>query len=226
MLRRLLLLLLLAGFTHRTVADPFPLPMAEERRGGLLYFPDVSGAQHLHKKRDHGLVFESMGVSSDILDDAFDRYKHILSTPTLHLAYEWEVSVPEALLDKGNQVRRVLVYVQNADQTLDVYTDETYSIRISSPDVTIEAQTVVCLFSVSLPAWRLHAQALTRLPSRSAHPPSAHPPSAHPPSAHPPSRVSLARCARWRRSHRAPTYLRWVLPATVGIIGRAAGFSC
>ena len=143
---RLLLLVVLAGCwgIHRTVADPFPLPLAEERRGGLLYFPDVArtGLERSHKKHDHGLVFESRGVSSPILMDAFDRYKHILSTPALHLAYEWEVSAPEALPDEGNQVKRVLCDVQNADQTLDLYTDETYSIRISSPDVTIEAQTV------------------------------------------------------------------------------------
>ena len=152
-----LLLLLLLGWQglHITVADPFPLPMAEERRGGLLYFPHVSsamasGAPRAHRKHAHKLVFESIGVSSDILNDAFDRYKQILSTPTLHLAYEWEVSVPEALLDDDNEVRRVLVYVQNADQSLDIYTDETYSIRISSPDVTIEAQTVVCVFSSAL----------------------------------------------------------------------------
>ena len=134
-------LLLLAWWQglRTAFADPFPLPVAEERRGGLLYFPDVGTP---NRKHAHGLVFESVGVESTILDDAFDRYKHVLSTPKLHLAYEWEVSVPEALFDDGNQVKRVLVYVQNADQSLDIYTDESYTVRVSSPDVTIEAQTV------------------------------------------------------------------------------------
>ena len=129
-------------------ADPFPLPMVEERRGGLLYLahPDVpTTLDDINKKKRHAaLAFESVGVDSDILSSAFSRYQDILSTPRYHMAYEFEVTAPsaEALLDPANRVDRVVVYVQSADQTLDVYTDETYSIRISSPDVTIEAQTV------------------------------------------------------------------------------------
>ena len=147
-LRALSRLILFSVVLGPAAADPFPMPMAEERRGGLLYFPFVpsggSESSALNKKH-HGheeLVFESIGVDSDVLDDAFDRYREIFRTPGMHLAYEWEVSAPEELLEDTNRVRRVLVYVQNSDQSLDLYTDESYSIRISSPDVTIEAQTV------------------------------------------------------------------------------------
>ena len=114
-------------FLLHTRADPFPKPLAEERRGGLLFIPmpgpvdsyDYTfNKSHRHRHHHHRLTFESVGVDSDILAAAFKRYETILTTPCLHMAYEFDVVAPEALLDPSNRVDRVLVYVQSADLTL------------------------------------------------------------------------------------------------------------
>jgi len=119
-------LLFLPFLLHtRVLADPFPKPLAEERRGGLLFIPMRgpvdpydSTFEKSHRHRHHRLTFESVGVDSDILAAAFKRYETILTTPCLHMAYEFDVVAPETLLDPSNRVDRVLVYVQSADLTL------------------------------------------------------------------------------------------------------------
>lgn len=121
-----------------SMGEPWPYPMDKRIVGDLLYLANPE----YNQGKGSGLVFETVGWSSDILDQAFERYKHILSDPSFHMEYEMDVVAPEELMDPENMIEKVIVYVHSYDQTLDVYTSETYSLRISAPAVVIEAQTV------------------------------------------------------------------------------------
>jgi hexosaminidase len=130
---RVLLLLLLPVCV---LGEPWPYPMEKRIIGDLLYLANPAYGNHA------GLSFESVGWKSDLLDQAFERYSRILSDPSMHMEYEMNVDIPEDLMDSDTRIEKVVVYVQSYDQTLDVYTSETYSLRISAPAVVIQSQTV------------------------------------------------------------------------------------
>lgn len=118
-------------------SEPWPYPMDKRIIGDLLYL-----ANPAYSGKHSGLTFETVGWESPLLEQAFARYQEILGDPSFHMEYEMNVKIPEDLMDPENMIEKVVVYVQSYDQTLDVYTSETYSLRISAPAVVIEAQTV------------------------------------------------------------------------------------
>ena len=115
--------------------EPWPYPMDKSIVGDLLYLAGGESSQE-------ELEFETVGWTSDVLENAFERYREILSDPTYHMEYEMNVEYPKELMDPSNMIRKVVVYVQTYDQTLDVYASESYSLTLSAPTVVIQAQTV------------------------------------------------------------------------------------
>ncbi|KAI8111493.1 hypothetical protein M9435_003993 [Picochlorum sp. BPE23] len=114
--------------------EPWPYPMDKTIIGDLVFLG--------YDGRKSPITFETMGWTSDILEDAFDRYKSILMDPRSHMEYEMNVTAPEKLMDGANRIDKVVVYVQTYDQTLDMFTSETYSLRVDSPTIVITSQTV------------------------------------------------------------------------------------
>ena len=121
------------------VAEPWPYPMEKTIIGDLIFL----GFPEKEKDREFGgLTFEVKGWQSDVLEQAFQRYREILTNPANHMEYEMEVEAPEKLMDVSNRIEKIVVYVQSYDQSLDIYTSETYSLRIDSPTIVITSQTV------------------------------------------------------------------------------------
>jgi hypothetical protein len=121
------------------VAEPWPYPMEKTIIGDLVFL----GFPEKEKEREFGgLIFEVKGWQSDVLEQAFQRYREILTNPANHMEYEMEVEAPEKLMDVSNRIEKIVVYVQSYDQSLDIYTSETYSLRIDSPTIVMTSQTV------------------------------------------------------------------------------------
>eukprot|EP00890_Picochlorum_soloecismus_P006762 jgi/Picsp_1/910/NSC_04395-R1_hexosaminidase b len=127
-------------FQYKSVlAEPWPYPMEKTIIGHLIFlgFPEKERGREFD-----GLEFEVKGWQSDVLEQAFERYREILTNPANHMEYEMEVQAPGKLMDVSNRIEKIVVYVQSYDQTLDIYTSETYSLRIDSPTIVITSQTV------------------------------------------------------------------------------------
>lgn len=113
-------------------SEPWPYPLEKTITGRLLYIPN-----------DKKLHFETRGWKSDILEDAFRRYKEIITNPKFSLSYEVPVEAdPRDLLRRENEVRRIVVYVQSYDQSLGIQTSETYSLQVNAPTIVITGQTL------------------------------------------------------------------------------------
>ena len=93
-------------FQCKTVlAEPWPYPMEKTIIGDLIFL----GFPEKEKEREFGeLAFEVKGWQSDVLEQAFQRYRAILTNPANHMEYEMEVQAPEKLMDVSNRIEKMI----------------------------------------------------------------------------------------------------------------------
>ncbi|KAK9836128.1 hypothetical protein WJX81_003786 [Elliptochloris bilobata] len=130
-------LLLLPGFAQGGAVWPLPLTVATGEK-----------VLHLDVERFH---FKAIGYESELLSEAFKRYEELIFDTPSHLAEEAlrggapaNTSALAGALGRSRhtRIKRLRVYVGSYDQSLNLQTDESYTLSIASPTSTLQATTV------------------------------------------------------------------------------------
>lgn len=92
----------------------------------------------LHIDPEH-FTFRSKGYSSSILEAAYDRYSDLMfDTPD----YEQSDSNTLSKKHKHRSIERLDVYVYSFDQSLNLDTDESYTLTVEAPVSVLQCHTV------------------------------------------------------------------------------------